>query len=292
LGIPPDDAGANDAIHDIAKKTAVDLLWVEKGLTIDPMTLKEATKNNPKAITVSVHPDDIAQNVNVSSRYLRSIPVYDVHFTHREVNIEDLKRAGARRVLRTWFTYDEKIHRPMTLGEGDRERLGGILGFVGGYEADRAAAMKRLADSGLGVRIWGVGRWRKVTGTSPRLRIENMPLWDADYAKAVCAFDINLGFLRKLNRDQHTTRSFEIPACGGFLLAERTEEHLELYCEGKEAEFFSSSEELIDKARFYIEHPDVRGQIARAGLARCIRNGADNQTRLKEMINLALKDRC
>ena len=68
------------------------------------------------------------------------------------------------------------------------------------------------------------------------------------------------------------------------MLAERTREHLELFEEGKEAEFFSSNEELLDKVRFYLAHPQQRKRIAAAGRRRCLENGYSNQDRLKWML--------
>jgi spore maturation protein CgeB len=69
------------------------------------------------------------------------------------------------------------------------------------------------------------------------------------------------------------------------MLAERSSEHLRLFTEGKEAEFFGSNEELLDKCRFYLARPELRRRIADAGRARCINGQYGNRHRVSEIID-------
>jgi len=140
-----------------------------------------------------------------------------------------------------------------------------------------------LAKSGINVRVWGPN-WKNAKMKHQNLLIENRGLWKDDYKKAICSFDINLCFLRKGNRDSHTSRSIEIPACGGFMLAERTTEHLTLFEEGKEAEFFETDEELLGKIKYYLSHQQERKRIAIAGYNRCLKSEYSNSARLKIML--------
>jgi spore maturation protein CgeB len=59
-------------------------------------------------------------------------------------------------------------------------------------------------------------------------------------------------------------RTFELPACGGFVLAERTEAHQVLFAEDREAAFFGTPDELVAKVRHWLGRDDDRRAIADA----------------------------
>jgi len=139
--------------------------------------------------------------------------------------------------------------------------------------------MIALARAGVRVTVHGIG-WKPLRDLHENLRIKESFLDGVDYVKAINATKINLGFLRKANRDLQTTRSIEIPACGAFMLAKRTEEHQRLFKEHAEVEYFLDFDELLAKCRYFLVHEDERRRIASAGMRRCIESGYSNQRRL------------
>ena len=280
IGRTADLTGANQKILE-ASREALDVLWIDKGLSIQPATLEEVRSKHPRAVLLSYSPDDMMNPHNQSALYRACIPLYDLHVTTKSLNVRELLDAGARHAVMVDNGYAERVHRPMQLSAKERERLGGPLGCIAFWEADRERSLTFLAKRGLSVRVWGPWPRRRY---HPNLRVEGVAAWAEDYPRAIAAFDINLAFLRKVNRDQQTTRSVEIPACGAFMLAERSEEHLRLFKEGTEAEFFGSDEELLEKCRFYLERPDARQRIAAAGRARCVASGYGNCHRMSEVI--------
>jgi spore maturation protein CgeB len=95
------------------------------------------------------------------------------------------------------------------------------------------------------------------------------------YARALRAARINVAIMSgpvsgASQGDETTTRTFEIPACGGFMLHERSAELQELFEEDREVACFDGVEELTGKIAFYLANPDARERIARAGHARCV----------------------
>jgi spore maturation protein CgeB len=187
--------------------------------------------------------------------------------------------------------YCDEVHRPLASKDA---RWSCAVGFLGGWEPRRERLLHAVAAAGIDVKIWGGyweflrdGKWtprrhailRRLAGKDGfRFHCDQLlarahqgaEVYADDYARALSGSKIGLGFVRKVCPDQHTTRTFEIPACGSLLLADRTAEHQEFFEESKEAEFFASTEELLEKVKFYCGNASARERVAEAGHKRCI----------------------
>lgn len=67
-------------------------------------------------------------------------------------------------------------------------------------------------------------------------------------------------------------RHFEITSHGGFMLTYDTPELSSCFEIGEECEIFRDESELLEKIQYYIEHPQRRLEIARAGQQRTLRD--------------------
>lgn len=289
-GLPirlPDNSDENKKIKNFINKTAhspYDIVWIDKGLTIDPETLLYIKKVSPLTKIVSYSPDNMSLRHNQSQNFIKSIPLYDIHFTTKSYIFEDMKRLGAVRVEFTNKHYEQSFHYPRKLTQEEIFRLGGDVGFIGAWEKERCESILYLADNGVKVKVFGDGKWNEYRNIE---NLEILPgIYSEDYSKALQAFNISLCFLRKMNSDQQTSRTMEIPACGGFMLAERTAEHQSLFNEDEEAVYFSSDEELLAKCLYYLVHVEERNRIAEAGTLRCKVSAYSNEDAIKRMVKI------
>jgi spore maturation protein CgeB len=285
IGFPAERCNENRALLEAVGRVRPDIVFVEKGLTLWPQTLRAMRAGRPRVILVSYSQDDMMNPGNQSRYYVRGLAVYDVHFTTKVYNVAELRRLGAQRVEMTGNGFSPHVHRPIALSDQEVEAFGAEVSFVGGYESDRAGTLNILAENDIHVRVWG-NNWGKFRNAHPLLRLERRPAYGDDYARVVCGSKILLGFLRKVNRDVETTRTVEIPAFGAFLLAERTEAQRALFEEGVEAEYFDDTGELIRKISHYLTNNLGRAAIGRAGRERCLRAGYSYDDRMAEILRI------
>ena len=147
--------------------------------------------------------------------------------------------------------------------------------------------MEEIVKAGYWLRIFGPPyEWNKLLLQSETLKSLSPVhlVWNADYSKAICGAKVALCFFSKLNRDTYTRRCFEIPATGTMLLSEYSDDIASLYAAGKEADFFKSKQEMINKLRLYLEDGNLRRQVAEGGHQRAIRDGHDIVSRMAKVV--------
>ncbi len=216
----------------------------------------------------SWYPDDIFYSKNSSRSFYKSISLYDCHFSTKSFNVKELLDFGAKKAVFLPHAVDSDCHHPVEVSAVEKEQLGANIVFIGTYADDkRTDYLEKLCRDGYDIKIYGNG-WHKHPKNSCLFKRGYIKFKDAyceDSSKIFNASKIVLAFLRKHNRDVQTGRTYEIPACGAFMLHERTDEAKMLFEEGKEAEFFESYEELKKKVDFYLSHEEERKEIAKNG---------------------------
>lgn len=293
----------NHSVQAAARSFRPDLLWAERQQFLCAEVLDELKKIGIRLIHFTPDPYFSLswKQSRIMNRALRHFDVLVYCKSYESADYERLRKP----VVYMPLGYCDEVHRP--LGSLDAHWQSEVAS-LGGWEPHREYLLRRLAIEGFDVKIWGFhwdflldGRWtprrhlilRQIAGgqcfsfhcdEQVRRTYQGVEVYGDDYARALTGAKIGVGFLRRVCPDQHTTRTFEIPACGSMLLAERTDEHCQFFAEGTEAEFFDSPEELVDKVRFYCANEPARKRIAEAGYARCRNSGYAYIERLKQAL--------
>jgi hypothetical protein len=266
------------------------VLWVDMGKLVFPATLGRI-RRRCGSLLINTMSDDFLHHRAGSRHLVRSIPLYDHLFTPRNVNFSELRELGARQVSKFWKGFDPDSLYPEPLSASELEVYGTDVAFIGHCEENRVQDLAALCRAVDRVKIWGPGWNQRRLPEVLRSKVTYREVWGDRYRKALCGAKIAVHFLSRWNRDTQSSRTFEVPACAVLMLAERSDDHRALYEEDREAVFFSGTEELVDKARFYASNDAPRRRIAEAGYRRCIGSGYSNHARAREMLEIALARR-
>lgn len=288
LRIPSDTADANEAILEHLSKSSIDVLWLDRAVTIVPGTL-QAAKRVAGLKIVWYAEDDMMNPRHLSRAIEKALPLFDLWVTTKSMNADphEMPAKGVRRILFIDNSYDPAIHRPIRASDEDRRAYGAAISFVGTYEVERARSLVHLARQGLDVRVWGNG-WTRLHERPSTLRIEGRPVYDDEYAKVVATSAINLCFLRKDNRDLQTCRSIEIPAMAGLMVHERNDEIRRIFDEDEQAVYFDDDDELVAVCRALLADDARRHRIAQAGHARVMTGKFRHHDRLALILDTAM----
>ncbi|AKO97737.1 hypothetical protein MALG_02573 [Marinovum algicola DG 898] len=291
LKIPRDAERHNSRLLKAARVMGPDAVFVVKGNHIRPSTLQKLAALPSRPVLISWSQDDMFARHNRSAYYTRGLRLFDLVVTQKSYNLDlqELPSLGARKLLFQNKAFSPLVHyRTAHHPDFSHDVL-----FVGTAETERFELMNALAHRGIKIHIYGSG-WDKAPyrdTAHENLRINNRNLLAETYAQAISSARICLGFLRKQNRDRQTSRTVEIPACGGFMLAEASEEQAALFAPNKEAAYFSTVDEAEASIRYFLAHDAARKAIADAGYAKSRSADYSYDARAREILDTASRIR-
>jgi hypothetical protein len=266
--------------HDLlrlAEQEKPDLVWTDKLLGMQPKTLDRLRAMGIATVSYMIdNPFGTRQDPGWRL-YMKDIPHYDLHVVQRDANIADYRMRGARDVIKIQTAYEPTIHFPPPAGWSDADRDRGVS-FIGTPYDQRGEFLTRL---------WREWKRRLSAQAVAGMYRGHGELFRDAYREGIWKSKINLSFLTHSNQDEFAHKSFEIAACEGFLLAERSEGHLQRFAEDQEAVYFSTIEECVAKIRRYLPDEAARSRIAAAGRARAERSGYDNDRQVGLIVERA-----
>ena len=264
-----------------------DLILCYRALPIKPGTVSVLTLDKTNGRLVVCYNNDNAFGELGDKAYWRlfkkAIPEYDLHLVYRDSDVPHLGQDVASHILHPHYL--PWLHR--SLPKDEVVEWQSDICFLGHFEPDKRKHELNFLMNNVTAkyRLHG-SHWAENSQDMAWQGMDTSELQGEDYVRALNGSKIALVFFSTWNKDTFTRRVFEIPICGTMMLSQRTETMQTLYQEDKEAVYYSSAEELADKARYYLAHDTVRNAVIEAGRKRCEDSGYDIYSRMREWLTV------
>lgn len=188
----------------------------------------------------------------------------DLVIENDEGYAKNWKKIGAAKVIVLPISaVDPKIHKKINLSLAELKQYGSDVCFVGTLNADRQTILATLTRFNL--KIWGdIPLGQKLDKC-----LEKYYCGQARGEKMVKIFNASKIVLNFQPKDMTTggnMRTFEIPGCGSFQLADKADSRW--FINNKEIVLFHNSQDLIQKIEYYLNHEKERKKIAENGYVR------------------------
>lgn len=257
-----------------------DLIWVDKGVFIN---LDNTLKLKNYAGKLVHYTPDMAFFENQSKYFEKAINIYDFIITTKSAEIEKYKEfVSVHKLVKTTQGFSKDKHFPITQFENKDDSVA----FIGLAEKHRFELIEHLINNNIHVKVAGMG-WKKFVkknSENPFLSYYGNGIYGEDYSKFISSSKFGLGALAKRIPEFHTTRTFEIPACGTALLTEKNQETSSFF-KDDEVIFYSSKEEIVEKINYYFNHQNELKTVTKKGLDRVNTDGYDYESILNNILN-------
>ncbi|MBM3327134.1 MAG: glycosyltransferase [Calditrichaeota bacterium] len=200
---------------------------------------------------------------------------YDYFFTIQKGEfLSALAQRGNKKAKYLPLAADPFVHRPLELSALESVAYGSDISHIGAGYRNRRVVFSGL--QGFDFKLWG-NDWNGAGALEPFLQRNGERISTEETVKIFNVAKINLNLHSSSyhdgvnpDGDYLNPRTYEIAACGGFQLVDRREYLADQFQIGKEIAVFDNITELKDKIRYYLDHPEERLAIARAGRQRVL----------------------
>ncbi len=256
-----------------------DIIWIDKAIFIKPQTTQILKKNTKNLVHFTPDP---AFTFHKSKLFLKSLKYYNKVITTKSYELEYYnKYCEKNNIILITQGYDIKLHKPIY---NFNKKYNGLL-FIGHYEQERGEVIKKILKAKINVYIAGI-KWKKFINKnkSEYLNYMGIGIYGEDYVNMLSKYYFSWGSISKWIPELHTTRTFEIPACGTALITERNPETLSFFNEN-EAIFYDNIDEMVEKILYYQDNLDKLQKLTQLGTERVRKDGRDYSSILKYVID-------
>jgi glycosyltransferase involved in cell wall biosynthesis len=262
----------NKEILQTVEQFDANVLLTVKGSDIQVATLKVLAARGVE--TINYYPDFRFSYAGVNQD---TFIHYSTFITTKSFHIQTLEqKLGKDKVHFLHHGYCSDVHYPPDENLLNSDEIPDVL-YVGTYTAYKEQLFTQLKQNSpdLNLMIFGHGWGVAKSNLALKTSLANRPVVGRNYAQIIHAAKINLAIHMGPADDSGwqdlvSTRSFEIPACKGFMLHIDNSEIRTLYDVGQEIDVFSDALELSEKIKFYLHQPLLRQQMAENAYQRCV----------------------
>ena len=260
-----------------------DLIWVDKAVFLTPKTTALLRSRASKLVHFTPDP---AFTFHKSRLFLKSLSYYDFLVTTKSYELEHYyKYIKTEKVLYATQGFDAKLHKPSKHPFSKKE---GFV-FIGHYEDQRGEVLEKLLQNDIKITLAGI-KWHqfaKKHQNNPNLIYLGDGVYGEDYVKTLQKAKMAWGALSKWVPELHTTRTFEIPACGTALVTERNLE-TQSFFKDDEAIFYTNENDLIEKITFFMNNDKPLEVLTKKGASRAVTSAYDYNSILNAILKTIL----
>lgn len=251
------------------------LVIVFKGLIFSPENLKKIKKNKQKPLVFGVNADDPFNDFNASPYLRECLPFFDAYFVYSDTIVKNMTKINKNTHHLPFASYSS-LHYPVKINKKEKNFYGSDIAFIGSWTPEREGKLLPLVKNNYDLAIWG-NRWDNAKDKDTKERWKGKPVIGEEFSKVCNSSKIMLNFIRKQNKGSHNMRTFEVPACRGFLLSERTKEQQKFFPEDKEMAFFEGEKEMLEKVNYYLKNSRKRKNIAKRAYEKSRKHTYENR---------------